>query len=187
MLSYLFFFLHLQLLRYTFSHSIRITQHFDSNCTRLKCNKRAMASLIILQVRDLRIKLNYPNKCDQVITSRKHLNSKNEEYGGSTLTGWSGKKKKSTFFVDKLHRFYDKHNWSWRMSRSSPGRAEGEGEKECVWRALARGYRRPGEACKSRGWKGGPGPDMDRPETKGAELYFGSKVYPPKILSRQET
>ena len=28
--------------------------------------------------------------------------------------------------------------------------------------------------------KGGPGPDPDGPETKGAELYFGSRVEPLK-------
>lgn len=28
----------------------------------------------------------------------------------------------------------------------------------------------PWEAAKSKGWKGGPGPDLDGPETKGGEL-----------------
>lgn len=40
---------------------------------------------------------------------------------------------------------------------------------------------RPGRTgCLGRGRKGGPGPDPDVPETKGAELYFGSKVEPLK-------
>lgn len=35
-------------------------------------------------------------------------------------------------------------------------------------------------ARRGRGWKGRPGPDLGAPETKGAELYFGSNIEPLK-------
>lgn len=41
-------------------------------------------------------------------------------------------------------------------------------------------YQLGGMGCLRRDPKSGPGPDLDGPEMKGAELYFGSKVEPLK-------